>query len=157
VFEVNIVYDAPDSSLRRSMRVLRVRTAGKLGTLTYKGPPTTKKYKSREELEIPISTPALMGVILERLGFKAVFRYEKRRTEFQQPGSRGIAMLDETPVGTYIELEGSEAWIDRTTRRMGFAEKDYICASYARLYLDWAAREGVPPSNMVFGDASKST
>ena len=66
-------------------------------------------------------------------------------------------MLDETPVGTYIELEGSETWIDRTARRMGFDENDYICASYGRLYLDWAAREGVPPSNMVFDNESKST
>jgi len=157
VLEANTVYDTPDKGLRRTMRLLRVRAAGKVGTLTYKGPPTMKKYKSREELEVQVSKPALMGVILGQLGFHAVFRYEKHRTEFRQPGSRGIAMLDETPVGTYVELEGSEAWIDRTARRMGFTDKDYISASYGRLYLDWAAREGVAPSNMVFGDGSKST
>jgi hypothetical protein len=35
-------------------------------------------------------------------------------------------------------------------RHMGFAERDYITASYARLYLEWCAEKGVKPSNMVF-------
>jgi len=61
-----------------------------------------------------------------------------------------MATLDETPVGNYVELEGAPAWIDRMARRMGFAERDYITASYARLYLDWCRKNRVKPSNMVF-------
>ena len=57
---------------------------------------------------------------------------------------------DETPVGTYVELEGSPAWIDRLAARMGFEESDYITASYARLYLDWCRTQRVKPDNMVF-------
>jgi adenylate cyclase class 2 len=61
-----------------------------------------------------------------------------------------VAMIDETPVGVYIELEGTPSWIDRTARQLGFEEKDYVTASYGRLYLDWCARHGTQPCNMVF-------
>lgn len=156
VFEANIVYDTIEGALRNSVTLLRVRRAGRLGTLTYKGSPTFTKHKSREELEVEIPDARLMGVILQRLGFHPVFRYEKYRTELRLPGSRGLATIDETPIGAYVELEGTPAWIDRTARRLGFAEPDYINASYARLYREWCARHGVPPSHMVF-DASKQT
>ncbi len=151
VFETNTVYDTPGNTLRQGARLLRVRQAGGMATLTYKGPPLISKHKSREELELEISDPRVLGAIFERLGYGPVSQYEKYRTEFRQPGSRGIATIDETPVGVFIELEGSPAWIDRTARRLGFTEKDYITLSYSRLYLDWRRRRGVEPSNMVFG------
>ena len=157
VFEVNTVYDTIERVLRNSVTLLRVRWAGSVGTLTYKGPPIFTKYKSREELEVEIPDARMMGAILERLGFHPVFRYEKYRTELRQPGSGGIATIDETPIGAYVELEGAPAWIDRTARRLGFAESDHINSSYSRLYLEWCGRHGIPPSNMVFGGASKQT
>ena len=109
------------------------------------------RHKSREELELTLSDAATMAVIFERLGFRPVFRYEKYRTEYRQGRSAGMATLDETPVGLYLELEGSPRWIDRTAREMGFVEQDYITSSYARLYLDWCRKNGKKPSNMVFG------
>ena len=48
-----------------------------------------------------------MTEIAERLGYRRVFRYEKYRTEFHQPRRAGVAMLDETPVGVFLELEGT--------------------------------------------------
>ncbi len=59
-------------------------------------------------------------------------------------------MVDETPIGVYLELEGSPTWIDRTVRRLGFAEMDYITTSYARLYLDWCEARCVEPGDMLF-------
>ncbi|MBZ5585650.1 MAG: hypothetical protein LAQ30_26305 [Acidobacteriia bacterium] len=47
-------------------------------------------------------------------------------------------------------MEGSPAWIDRAARKLGFSEREYITASYARLYLDWCARRGSKPGDMVF-------
>jgi len=150
VFEVNVVFDTPALALRQSQRLLRVRQAGRLTTMTYKGEPTVGKHKSREELELSISNGGTMDAILERLGYHPVFRYEKYRTEYRLGRGAGMATLDETPVGVYLELEGAPAWIDRLAKRMGFGENDYITASYARLYLDWCARNGVAPGNMVF-------
>jgi adenylate cyclase class 2 len=150
VFETNTVFDTPELTLRRAATLLRVRQAGGTATITYKGPPTIARHKSREELELQISDAGVMGAIIERLGLGVVFHYDKYRTEYRQPGRAGVATLDETPAGVYLELEGTARWIDRAARKMGFAEDDYITASYARLWLDWCAWHGVGPSDMVF-------
>ncbi|HYW47136.1 MAG TPA: class IV adenylate cyclase [Bryobacteraceae bacterium] len=151
VFEANTVFDTPELALRKRVSLLRVREAGRTVTLTYKGPPAVSRHKSREELEIEIPSAPTISAILERLGFHVTFRYEKYRTEFHQPGRRGIAMLDETPIGVFLELEGTPRWIDRSARKLGFDDSVYITASYGRLYLEWCAGRGVKPSNMVWG------
>ena len=127
-----------------------MRQAGRTQTLTFKGPPLPAKHKTREELELEISSAGTMGTIIERLGLRPVFRYEKYRAEFRRPGSAGTVTLDETPIGWYLELEGAPRWIDRTARELGFSEEDYITASYGALYQQWRPLHGVKPADMVF-------
>jgi adenylate cyclase class 2 len=151
VLETNVMVDTADLALRTSQKLLRIREAGGTITVTFKGPPEVARYKSREELEVTASDSHVMSLILERLGFTPVFRYEKYRTEFRKAGLSGVATVDETPIGTFMELEGSPQWIDRTARKLGFGEQDYITSSYGRLYLDWCNERGIEPSHMVFG------
>lgn len=151
VFENNVILDTPRLTLRRARRLLRLRDAGGLITVTYKGKPAVGRHKSREELELSVADLSTMDAIFERLGYRPVFRYEKYRTEYRLARGAGMAMLDETPVGIYLELEGEPGWIDRMARRMGFGEEDYITASYARLYLEWCRKMRVKAANMVFG------
>jgi len=151
VLEINTIFDTPDSLLRRSQKLLRLREAGARCTLTYKGPQSAGRYKSREEIESVFTDAASTRAILERLGFVPVFRYEKYRTEFAKPRQAGSVMLDETPIGDYLELEGSPAWIDRTARALGRSPADYITASYGALYLADCQAKGVEPRHMVFG------
>lgn len=150
VLEKNTVYDTGGRELRNSARLLRVREAGKTVKLTYKGPPDGGKHKSREELELDVSDAGVIAAIFGRLAYHPVFRYEKFRTEFGRHGSSGIATVDETPIGAYLELEGSPSWIDRTARTLGFTEQSYITASYARLYMEWCEAQGVTPAHMLF-------
>jgi adenylate cyclase, class 2 len=150
VFEDNAVFDTRRFDLRKSGSLLRLRVAGRSTTLTYKGRPLPARHKTREELEVAVSDASGMAAIAERLGFRPVFRYQKFRTEYKEPGRSGVATLDETPIGVYLELEGIPAWIDRTARHLGFGEKDYITKSYGRLYLDWCKANRVQPKNMVF-------
>jgi adenylate cyclase class 2 len=155
VFEKNTVFDTSSQTLRKSARLLRVRQIGKIAKLTYKGPPDGGKHKSREELELELSDARTLNAIFDRLAYRPAFLYEKFRTEFRRRGAGGVATggvatVDETPIGVYLELEGSPAWIDRTAIQLGFADKDYITASYARLYLEWCEARGVAPTNMLF-------
>jgi adenylate cyclase, class 2 len=151
VFEANTVFDTPGRTLRGSGRLLRVRTAGPLCTATYKGPARIGRHKSREELEFGVTDPTMMRALLERLGFEQAFRYEKYRTEFRRPGERsGIAMLDHTPAGDFLELEGSPRWIDRTARELGFSPAEYDTRSYGAVYLEWCAARAVEPADMTF-------
>src|SRR5262249_719716 len=128
VFEANTVFDTMDRALGKSARLLRGRTAGSKSTLTYKGKPLGGRHKSREEGEGEVAAVGKSSAILERLHSRPVFRYEKYRTEFAEPRRAGHAVLDETPIGVFLELEGTGPWIDRTARRLGFSESDYITA-----------------------------
>jgi adenylate cyclase class 2 len=146
VFEANTVFDTGDLALRKSQRLLRLREAGGVATLTYKGPPLPSRHKSREEIETALTRAGEFASILQRLGFRRVWRYEKYRTEFRQERGGGVATLDETPIGVFLELEGNSRWIDRTARELGFKPEQYILSSYGRLFQDRSKRAG----DMVF-------
>lgn len=156
-FEANILLDTSTQDLRAGRRTLRLREYGPRRVLTYKGSPVVDKHKSREELETVFPTDAPLEQIFERLGFTPQFRYEKYRTEYLRAGEEGVATLDETPIGTFLELEGEPDWIDRMAREMGFGEADYITKSYVSLYTDWAAEHGGNPAGMVFGEGGAVT
>ena len=150
VLEINIVFDTPDSALLRARKLLRLRQAGSRRILTFKGPPVASRYKSREEIESTFTDDKAMRLILAGLGYEPVFRYEKYRTEFSRPGRAGAVMLDETPIGDFLELEGSPRWIERTARALGRFPAEYITASYGTLYQEHCQAGGVTPGNMVF-------
>jgi len=136
VLERNVIFDTPRKAMRRRGLLLRLRTSGAHSLVTFKGPAERGKHKIRKEIEFELERgggPRLVQV-LEALGYRAAFRYEKYRTEYVSGTGAGLAMLDETPVGVFLELEGPPHWIDRTASRLGFREADYITATYAELH-----------------------
>lgn len=150
VFERNAMFETEPPSLRPRGCVVRLREAGNRFTITYKGPASVAKHKSREEIEFTVSDASAAQEFLGRLGYQSKFIYEKYRTEYMVQDLKGIVTLDETPIGIYAELEGEEKWIDSTARILGIADKDYITASYGALYLNWCEREGKDPGHMCF-------
>jgi adenylate cyclase class 2 len=151
VFESNIVFDTPVRDMLHSGRLLRIREVNGSGLLTYKGSAIPgRRHKCREEIETPVDDPQAARRILERLGFQPAFRYEKYRTEFTRAGRSGVAVIDEIPIGVYIELEGPPRWIDRTARELGFSPSDYITSSYGRLYREFCNAQGRKPGDMVY-------
>jgi adenylate cyclase, class 2 len=154
-FEANMVFDTADGALRCGGKLLRLRESAGRVTITFKGPPEAGPHKSREELETEAANAGACRAIFERLGFRPMFRYEKYRAEYRQPGVGGVATVDETPIGTYVELEGNARWIDRTAKTLGFSAEQYITASYGTLYLEWCGRRGVKAGDMVFGEGGE--
>lgn len=151
LFESNIVFDAEDARFRKRGVLLRLRQSGRDTTLTYKGPSAPSRYKSRHEVEVPVPDSKRLRQILEFLGYKPVFRYQKYRSEHRQGPGGGLVTVDETPIGTFLELEGPPRWIDRTARSLGFSELDYITDSYEKLYMDFRRQTAKAPCHMVFG------
>ncbi len=158
VFERNTIYDTPDSSLRRAGCLLRLRIEtpvspprGRLrAILTSKAPlrSPSPRYKERLERELVIRKPRHWPHLLRSSGFNPVFRYEKYRTTFRLSGLE--LDLDETPIGTFLELEGAPGKIDRIARALGFSPRDYIRATYGELYAAHSRRHGRFPRNMLF-------
>ena len=152
VFEVNILFDFPDQRLRAQGKIVRLRQAGKVSTLTFKGKSVNARHKVREEIETRLENPAAMPRVFTELGLQPVFRYEKYRTEFAAGKSHGVVTLDETPIGNFLEIEGTPRWIDRAAKQLGFSHADYITASYGVLYMQYCRELGIKPSNMVFAE-----
>jgi len=155
-FESNILFDFPDQRLRKARSLVRLRFMGDQGLLTYKGAPVqSRDYKIRPEFESKVEDGHRVHEILLHLGLREVFCYEKYRTIYAPRGKREVTdaphlVFDETPIGTYIELEGPQRWIDEVARQLGYSRRDYIKESYAALYRRKCQRDGKAPGNMLF-------
>lgn len=149
-FEANLVFDTSSRELLHSRRLLRLRDFRGEAIVTFKGPPEPGPHKTRPEIETRVEDSAAFEQILLALGYELLFRYEKYRTTLARPGDAGHAVLDETPIGTFLELEGDSAWIDSTAAELGFSPADYILESYGSLYREHCAARGLEPSHMVF-------
>lgn len=155
-FEANVVFDFHDRRLRKARLLLRLRTKGRRNIVTFKEAPLKSgPYKVRREIETEIEDGAQLGWIFEALGLHPVFRYEKFRTAYAPKRRRKTAhspvlLFDETPIGIYVELEGSRKWIKKVAKQLGYAPGDYITASYATLHQEHWRKRGVLRQNMVF-------
>jgi adenylate cyclase class 2 len=184
VHEENVIFDTPQGGLAKHGQLLRIRTETpevrgkpkKTGprqrvVLTFKQPmvqpagaetgsASAGSYKVRDEIEVEVAEGGNLTRIFEGLGMSGWFRYEKCRTTFRLPASKAWALgllieLDETPIGTFVELEGPAAAIDRAAAELGFSKHDYLSKNYLRLYMEECRRKGVQPSHMVFPNRKK--
>ena len=181
VHEMNVIFDTPEGGLAKHGQLLRIRTEkpqgekGKKGAprvvLTFKSPPEelaigeaapveqNRRYKVRQEIEVELTDAAGLQKIFEGLGLRGWFRYEKYRTTYRLPGrvkwAKGLLLeMDETPVGTFLELEGPGEAIDKAAKELGYGAKEYILKNYLVLYVEDCRRRGVEAGDMVFGRMS---
>ena len=143
-FEDNLAFDFPDRSIIRSGSLLRVRIMARGTLLTFKGPVAPlaglmasagpMKARHETELMIPASETDALIAIIRGLGMQPVFQYQKYRTTWDWKGLH--VLLDETPIGIYLELEGDRALIEAGARELGYRSEDFITKSYRDLYLE---------------------
>jgi adenylate cyclase class 2 len=176
VHEENTLYDTSTRDFQRMQAILRIRrertarlpgkarrrgkrTKGAGGLITYKEMVSGKrgaasgKYKVREEIEYRVKNAGRIERLFARLGLRRGFRYEKYRTRYRLESFPELDLdldLDETPIGTFLELEGSRRAIDGVAWALGYTEKDYIAVSYLELYLAERERLGKKRGNMMF-------
>jgi adenylate cyclase class 2 len=153
-FEDNHLLDFPDGSLKSSRCLVRIRYAKGASFITYKGPPRAEGiFKVREELETKLEDGSIVLSILEKLGMRVWFRYQKYRREFIVDEIH--VAVDETPVGDYAEFEGPEEGIRHLARRLGVAESQFLRFSYYALYLEYCQKRGDDPTQMIFNSKSE--
>jgi adenylate cyclase class 2 len=142
--EDNLLLDDEDGSLRAQGRLLRIRRTPDGGTLTYKGPRVDAgEVKTRQEIEVAVSEPDRLQSLLAAIGLRPIFRYQKFRETWSW---RDVEIVvDETPVGTFFEVEGSLEGIHAAAAALGYSRNDYITDSYAGLFFAAGGR-----GDMVF-------
>ena len=140
--------DTEDESLRRRRCVLRIRVECGKSRITFKGPVQPSIMKVRDELETVVGDGVLLVQVFEELGFHVWFRYQKYREEFSHDDV--TVAIDETPVGVFVELEGSEHGITATAQALGVRPADYVRDSYRGLFLQLRDTYGLTGPAMVF-------
>jgi len=171
--EHNTIFDTPEFDLAKQEHLLRIRTetarssrgrhgeGAKRALVTFKRPLLAagtigkERHKVREEIELEASDHRALAKIFEGLGMRGWFQYEKLRTTFRLPHSQAWAKrllieLDDTPIGLFLELEGTASAIDRAAKALGFLKSDYILANYMVLYREYCQRRGEQPTDMLF-------
>jgi adenylate cyclase, class 2 len=140
--------DTSDDHLYRRRCVLRVRSEGGKSLLTFKGPVQPGVVKLREEHETVVADGDTLLAILQELGLRVWFRYEKYREEFAAEDV--IIAIDETPVGTFVEIEGGEEHIHQTAAALGKTPADYITDSYRTLFVEYCRAHSITATHMLF-------
>jgi len=132
-FEDNVLWDDPQASLGAAGKVVRLRRAEGTAVLTYKGPRRiVEGIKSREERETTLSDPEALERVLSSLGLQPRFRYQKYRETYAWDEVEIV--VDETPVGTFLEIEGDLAAIHKAAQALGRTPADYLTDSYPALF-----------------------
>ena len=124
--------DTTDDRLSNDRCALRIRREPHQTTLTFKGPVEDGPVKSREEIESTVADAAAVEAILGKLGFVEWWRLTKHREDYVIGEAR--VFVDRTPVGIFVEVEGTLEVIATTARALGRSPADYILDSYLTLY-----------------------
>lgn len=151
-FESNVLYDTADRKMRGRTEILRIRKYAGKWTLTHKRLPDVgpgeDAHKHRVETETEVSNGEALAEVFRSIGLVPAFRYEKWRSEWSD--GQGHCVVDETPIGTFAELEGAAEWIDRTAARLGVARSEYLTLSYGRLFEQWCAQHNSKACDLTF-------
>lgn len=140
--------DTDDEQLRNTRCALRIRTEHGKSLMTFKGPVQPGSMKVREEHETVVGDGEVLLRVFEELGLHVWFRYQKYREEFSAEDV--VIAVDETPVGTYVEIEGGEQAILSMTEALGRTPSDFILDSYRGLFIKYRDQYGMAGSDMIF-------
>jgi len=145
------LFDTPDGRLGRSGTTLRLRRDHNRAVLTVKGPVVPGPVKSREELETSIGDARIAEAMLAALGFLPYFRAQKYREDYTIGPAH--LMLDDAPVGVFVEVEGTPEQISRVSALLGRTPDDYRLESYMGLWRRRCQDQGISQSaDMLFDD-----
>jgi adenylate cyclase class 2 len=149
VLERNWVFDAEDGRLEADASLLRLRQAGK-ESITFKGPVLGGQFRRREELEVGIDDIDTMRLLLDRLGFRQIWFYEKMRHTWTYRDCEIV--LDEMPeIGAYVEVEGtSDEAIANVLEDLGLDRSQHVPGSYRCLFSEHLQLRGEEMREMRF-------
>ncbi len=150
VHEWNLRLDTADKALSRSGRVLRLRQDSAVH-LTYKDAGQVQVGAlARREIEIQVEDWESAQALMLALGFDVVFAYEKYRTTYAVEGAQ--IMLDELPLGEFVEIEGELSSIQSVAEGLGLRWSTAIPHSYHDLFARLQIARDLPFRDLTFAN-----
>lgn len=149
IHETNIRFDTPKQDLRREQRVLRLRQDNKV-RMTYKDASKNEEgVLNRTEIEFVVEDFERAKSLLEALGYEKLLFYEKYRTTYELENTH--IMLDELPIGSFIEIEGESLdSIRGIGLKLGLRWDTAIATSYSALFERVRKAQGLKISDLSF-------
>jgi adenylate cyclase class 2 len=147
VFEQNQVFDTANSDLKQTGKLLRLRQAGQ-AVLCLKSEPRNHvpdrdfQVKVWEEAETQVLDVHEMQAILEGLGYREVFCYQKVREKWHLGSC--VICLDQLPFGRFVEIEGDPQAIWEIARVLGLHTWTWTAKSYHELHQEWRVQNQLP-------------
>ncbi len=135
VLETNTYFDTTRADLMSTDQGLRIRVredhSGNVSaTITHTGPRAHGRLKSRLEAECGIDDPRAMAEVLQGLGYRPTFNFEKVRSSWRL--DECAVEIDTLPqLGSFLEIEGpTDTAVMSVRARAGMAEVPLIRSSY---------------------------
>jgi adenylate cyclase class 2 len=131
--EYNLRFDTPSGDLAQAESMLRLRRDAS-SHVTFKGPSSTLGgVLARQEIEFEVSNFTSAQKLIEALGFRSKFVYEKYRTTYGLDGLK--VTLDEMPYGPFVEIEGKEALaIQEAANKMNLDWQQRLPETYISIF-----------------------
>jgi len=135
--QTDYYFDDENRTLTKADKCLRLRREivrnSETRFLTYKGPKQKDNYKKRKEIEIKITTPDAVRILLNELGYKIACTVGKKRIIWKFQNC--IVALDSLPsLGSFVEIEGPDnRQIENVQKKLELHNLKHITQSYAEL------------------------
>lgn len=148
--ETDLRFDLPDGRLQQAGQVLRLRKNHDT-RLTFKAPGPDSEH--RLEVEVGVDETDAMQRLLEALGYRVVFVYEKYRETFALPEAE--VMLDELPFGVFVEIEGADLGrVRQAAENLDLPWEERLPLSYLGLFERLRQRHAWPFRDATFANFS---
>jgi len=151
--EENIKFTDSAGRIEKNDELLRLRSYAGRADITHKRMMPSTKFKQREEVVVNIDSFGKGRALLERLGFRAKGRYEKKRQTWEL-GDVGITLDTMPHMGNFMEIEGTEDGIKQTAEKLGLHMKDGITKDYGMLFGEYCRKTG-SKLELVFPEGEK--
>lgn len=154
-FERNVLLDTENNDLLKRGEFLRIRRTDVMGMgsefiITHKKRVKgASLFKIAEEFNFEIDSLVLKDVLalLNKLGFKTKFLYEKKREDFRLNNAL-ISFCVLPTLGYYLEIEGGEADIVKVCKLLGLSIKDGSNDNFMSLYLKYSRDRKLTPKSI---------
>ncbi|MBN2134101.1 MAG: CYTH domain-containing protein [Acidobacteria bacterium] len=161
-FEDDKLFDFEDNRLSEKSSIFRLRAAYQFSPdnneidlesvnyrFTWKSPADGDPgFKVMNEIELLVQGKQPVSEFIKSFQLSEIFHYQKFREIYHLEKTE--ILIDRTPMGFIVEIEGEQGEIDKLAEQFGFTRADYINKDYYCLWQDYREELGIQSKDMIF-------